>query len=404
MTELTLLEYSNEACSQFGNALRSGTVFAKILTPNDDSGRHGVLVPSEAYDYFPILEIPDPTQNATCLFTTYDLVSKTQIETAYKYYQRYPERRVTRLNGKFNDTSHGPMIAVFLKAVHKDGSIGYYIDCINAADAAYEFALTTVFGLDVQTHPGSFIVREIDSLVFSYDETLTELAALFDDVRAQGWIESLRVGSTGVGYTFETLIGIEENNKQEADYKGIEVKCKHKKEAGGASGKINLFQKVPKWSEKLTTKERIRQIGSIADTGRFGCHSQVTTKANNLALKLSVDEVEKRIDLLKRVEVLGYWPYRVLENSLAKKHSRAVFVKADVRKTENKIFFRYDELIYCEQPSMRNFVRLIEDRDLVFEFMMSEQENGSIRNHGYPWRLNREDLLKDLFAMKIQLR
>ncbi len=404
MTETTLLDYSNKACLTFGNALRSGTIFAKVLTPNDDSGRHGLLVPSEVYDYFPSLVVSDSTQNATQLFRAYDLINRSEIEVAYKYYQRYPERRVTRLNSRFNDVSHGPVIAIFLKAVHEDGSIGYYIDCVNADDTAYQFALTTIFGLDVRTHPGSFIVREIDSHIFSYDSALAELTALFDDVRGRGWVESMRSGSTGIGYTFETLIGIEENNKQEADYKGIEIKCKHKKDSGGASGKINLFQKVPKWCEKLTTKKRIRQIGSIADTGRFSCHSQVTTKANNLALKLSVDEVEQRIDLLKSLELLAYWPYGVLANCLAQKHARAVFVKADVRQSDDKTYFRYDELIYCEQPSMRNFVTLVEERDLVFEFMMSEQENGSIRNHGYPWRLNREDLLKDLFAMKIQLR
>jgi hypothetical protein len=404
MTAVTLREYSQNACLRFGNALRSGEIFAKILTTNDDSGRHGLLIPSEAYDYFPALEIHDPTQNATRLFSAYDLVASKQTELAYKYYQRYPERRITRLNGKFNDIAHGPIFAIFLKATHEDGSIGYYIECLNAGDTTYELMLKAVFGLDVETKPGSFVAREIDSLVFAYDETLSELAALFDNVRAQGWIESLREGSTGIGYTFESLIGIEENNKQEADYKGIEVKCKHKKDTGGASGKINLFQKVPNWCKKMTGKERIRQIGSITDTGRFGCHSQVTTKVNNLGLKLSVDETEKRIELLKSVEPLGYWPYRVLENCLAKKHARAIFVKADVRKAENKTYFRYDELIYCEQPSMRNFIGLVEDRDLVFEFMMSEQESGSIRNHGYPWRLNREELLKELFAMKIQLR
>ena len=75
-----------------------------------------------------------------------------------------------------------------------------------------------------------------------------------------------------------------------------------------------------------------------------------------------------------------------------------------MRTTSDKTHYRYDELIYCERPSIESFVSLVEARGLVFEFMMSEENNGSIRNHGYPWRLNNEELLTDLFAMKVQLR
>jgi hypothetical protein len=41
---------------------------------------------------------------------------------------------------------------------------------------------------------------------------------------------------------------------------------------------------------------------------------------------------------------------------------------------------------------------------LVFEFLMSEKESGQVRNHGYPWRLNSENLLDQLFAVKARLR
>lgn len=399
-----LFVFGANACVRFGRTLRSGTVFAKFLTPNDDSGRHGVLVPSEAYEHFPTLEIRDSRQNTTRLFDAFDLVSGLPTELAYKYYQRYPERRITKLNAKFNDKSNAPIIAVFLKAAHDDGSSGIYVDCINAADANYVETLVTIFGADAETQPGNFVVRNVDTPAFSYDEPLTELAALFDDVRGQGWIESLRDGTTGIGYTFETLVGIEENNRQEADYKGIEVKCKQKKDGGGASGKINLFQKAPKWHEKLTAKQRIKKIGAMNDSGRLSCFSQVTTTPNNLLLNLRIHEEQRQIDLQKDVELLGHWPYQVLEACLAKKHSRAVFIKANVRKTNDKTYYQYDELIYCESPSIQNFVNLILARDLVFEFMMSERENGTVRNHGYPWRLNSEDILRELFALRIQLR
>ena len=78
--------------------------------------------------------------------------------------------------------------------------------------------------------PGNFVVRPVDSGAFSADPALTELLGKFDKVKDQGWIDTLREGDTGIGYTFESLLGIRENNDQKADFKGIEIKCKGIKE------------------------------------------------------------------------------------------------------------------------------------------------------------------------------
>jgi hypothetical protein len=404
MTNTGLFSYCKNMCVAFSHSLKDGVVFAKLLTTNDDAGRHGVLVPSEAYDFFPLLLIPDADANATVEFGSYDVVGKRELVIAFKYYQRYPERRITRLNGKFNNAEHGPPLAIFLKGRDSDGITRYYVDCLNPADDKYRSVIDLIFGSADPVRPGRFIIRNVDGPVFSYDEPLTDFVQEFDRVRAMGWIESLRTGDTGIGYTFETLIGIEENNNQDADYKGIEVKCKQKKEGQSSSGKINLFQKGPTWRDNRSAKERIKHIGYLTDEMRYSCHSQLTTLPNNLDLSLLIRDSERRIDLRKSAEILGDWTYNGLEKSLLKKHARTVFVKADVRKTTKTTYFRYDELVYCERPTIQNFVALIESRQLVFEFMLSQKENGSVRNHGYPWRLNREDLLKDLYALRIQLR
>src|SRR6185295_5250637 len=105
----------------------------KVLTANDDSGRHGVLIPTDAYSYFPELDVSDPEQNATSYFPAINVESGSETKLAYKYYQRYPERRITRLPTLINDLSTGWRIIVFLRAKHSDGSSAYYFDCANAA-------------------------------------------------------------------------------------------------------------------------------------------------------------------------------------------------------------------------------------------------------------------------------
>jgi hypothetical protein len=168
-------------------------------------------------------------------------------------------------------------------------------------------------------------------------------------------------------------------------------------------GKINLFQQAPKWEKKLTGLERLRLIGQSDEQGRYSCYSQVTTTVNNLGLSLDPLATPEQIDLLKGITRFGFWPFEVLERRLREKHSRAVFVKADVRNTAGSQRFHYKELIYCERPSIQHFNELIRSKRIVFEFLMSEKE-GRVRNHGYPWRLTSEDVLSDLFSLRVKLR
>jgi hypothetical protein len=400
-----LLEYAREIVERAGKVFASGEVFAKVLTTNDDSGRHGVLIPTDAHSYFPNLPIPDPKQNATVHFSAFDAASGTTTTLAYKYYQRYPERRITRLPGILNDPT-ALRILVFLRAQHTDGSSAYYFDCGNAAPSGQFWSLfKLIFGDAVEVSLGRFVVRPVDSSAFVIDPALSELLCKFDSVREMGWITTLREGHTGIGYTFETLLGIKENNDQIADFNGIEIKCKGVKEGDRAgTGKINLFQAGPTWLSHSTAKERIRIFGRAGTEGLYACHSQVTTTPNNLGLLLRILNTNKKIDLEKSAEALGFWSFEKLEKRLTEKHSRAAFVNAETRRTKTKTLYSYQEFVYCDRPSIKRFLDLVSRKNIVFEFLMSENANGTIRNHGYPWRLTRAEFLSTLFTFQIRLR
>jgi len=401
-----LLNYAVEIVRGSGKTLRTGEVFAKVLSPNDDSGRHGVLVPTDVYAFFPDLKIPNQTQNVTGGFPAYDVLSGKESKLAYKYYQRYPERRITRLNSLINDRTNEPRLIVFLRAHYTDGTSAYYVDCANSAPGGrFSAVFRLVFGGEASSEAGIFVVRPIDSEAFSADKNLSELLDKFDKVSRLGWVESLREGDTGIGYTFETLLGIRENNDKRADFKGIEIKCKGVKEGvESASGKINLFQHGPIWLGTQSARDRIRVLGKAGADGLYTCHSQIKTTPNNLGLSLDIVEADQKIDLLKHADALGYWTFDTLEERLREKHSRAVMIKARSRKKKSSSLFHYEELTYLERPSIERFVTLVGGRNIVFEFLMSEKPNGTVRNHGYPWRLVREEFLDQLFSFQIRLR
>ena len=151
-------------------------------------------------------------------------------------------------------------------------------------------------------------------------------------------------------------------------------------------------------------KPRARIAGKPGDDGLFACYSPVTSTPNNLGLLLDILHANEKIDLRKSTDALGYWTFSQLGKRLAEKHSRAAFVKARVRTTKAKNQFAYEELVYCDRPSIERFVSLVADRNIAFEFTMSEKPDGKIRNHGYPWRLIRAEFLDQLFAFQIKLR
>lgn len=402
----SLFTYCSGIVGLSGQKLRGGEVFTKVLSNNDDAGKHGVLVPIEGYDFFPEAILSDKAANQTWLLEDgFDCISKTPLHPAYKYYARYPERRITRLNSAFNDRQHGRRVAIFLRAEHQDGTIRYYTDLVREnLDSDFQSICSLLLGNAINLAEGVFSIQSVDSPIFIPDEALTDLLRRFDQISEMGWIDSLREGDTGIGYTFESLVGIEENNDRKADFRGIEIKCKQIKDSGSSGGKINLFQQAPSWESQLSALERLRMIGHPDLQGRYACHSQVTTTSNNLNLRLDPSATPEQIDLLKGSFRFGHWPHSVLADRLKEKHSRAVFIKAKVGKTVGGQRFHYKEFIYCEQPSIRRFTDLVQDRRLVFEFLMSEKEGGKVRNHGYPWRLTSDEYLSDLFSFRVQLR
>lgn len=400
-----LTDYATGIVHQARQDARRGELFAKVLSANDDAGRHGVLIPTEAYSFFPDLTIADTSENATVEFRAFDAVSNNEVVLAYKYYQRYPERRITRLPGLINDRSGDPRIVVFLRIVHADGSSGYYVDC-GASEPGGRFGalFTAAFLPETEPQPGTYISRPLDATPFTADENLLDLLGKFDIVKDMGWVPSRRRGDTGIGYTFESLLGIEENNDRRADYRGIELKCKASREGSGfARGKINLFQQGPIWTDGATTAQRIRLFGKQKPNGEWTCNSQVTTAPNNRGAVLSVVEPSERINLMRLRDEHGHWLFSKLEERLREKHSRAAIIKAKARELNGGQQFKYEEFIYCEHPSIDKFIALVRNRNIVFEFLMKEQAGGA-RNRGYPWRLVREEFLDQLYSFQIKLR
>ena len=78
-------------------------------------------------------------------------------------------------------------------------------------------------------------------------ESIKELKEKFEEIKKVSLHKSLRRGPTGIGYTFEKLIGKEEDSSYEPDYKGIEIKTK----LGYSKSPITLFNLVGKRDDEV---------------------------------------------------------------------------------------------------------------------------------------------------------
>ena len=60
---------------------------------------------------------------------------------------------------------------------------------------------------------------------FQPSAALAAFLPKFDAISSQGFVPTLRRGSTGIGYTLETMLEIEENNSPGGDFMGMELKA-----------------------------------------------------------------------------------------------------------------------------------------------------------------------------------
>lgn len=86
----------------------------------------------------------------------------------------------------------------------------------------------------------------------------------FLKIKNKGWVKSHRKHNTGIGKTFEDLMGISENNDESADFEDIEIKTQRK----GSNSKVTLFTKAPQ-PKGINTVEIIMGLLIILGIKRY---------------------------------------------------------------------------------------------------------------------------------------
>lgn len=226
----------------------------------------------------------------------------------------------------------------------------------------------------------------------------------FDVLSASGFVPTLRAGSTGIGYTLETMLDIEENNSPGGDFQGMELKAFRDDDLHmDDAEKMNLFLKEPKWTDGLQGSQRVHQYGYVDDSGRPALYSTVTINKSSHDFAFRVDAAAGHVWLQFEDRDIAYWTYALLEKRLLEKHSEAVFVAAHARGEGKQEEFHYYAVTWCADPSVDAFVGLIESGDVMLELRMHVKPTGSLRNHGTAFRI-KQNRIPDLYRISRQVR
>ncbi len=220
---------------------------------------------------------------------------------------------------------------------------------------------------------------------------LNELNKKLNDISNLGYVPALRGGTTGVGYTFETLFGLGETNLPIPDIGGrVEIKTTRKE----STSLITLFTfNRGVWLQKQ--KEIIEQFGYLDEKGRIALKTTLFfNRLNSLKLSIEVDEEKNVIRLLSPFHrVLAEWDVYVIVGVFSAKLSRLLFILADRRINQGMEEFHFNEAYLLTKPNPRNFLKAFMDSQVGIDLRMHLNENGTVRNRGTGFRMHENDLL-----------
>ncbi len=226
---------------------------------------------------------------------------------------------------------------------------------------------------------------------------IDQLADALAELERRGWITSLRAGNTGIGYTLESLLNVQENNIAAPDIGDVELKSQRH----GATSRITLFTfNRGVWG--IHPSEVINRYGYIDNNGRPSLYSTVSVSANSLGFYVRVENESLK---LRHVDgkALAEWDGNTLIGRFSEKMPALITVYAESREnSEGKEEFWFNEAWYLSNPNAGNFMELIRGEKVVVDIRMHMRHNGQVRNHGTGFRIE-ERFLNLCFENRMRL-
>jgi len=246
-------------------------------------------------------------------------------------------------------------------------------------------------------------VDEITDLFNKIKPRLSEIihGGYYDNSKGYGDIVPKDVGDT-----LEHLLGIQTNNRTDADYNGlIEVKAK-----GNSRTLDTLFTLRPQFEGTIVADyEPVDRNRVSAFTRLFGYESDshpgysslyitigsIESSQNNQGFYLYVNDENHKVELFHRnfsnnkSELVGFWSFDSLRKQLNSKHPSTLWAQAKSRDVNGLIQFKYTQFEFSKSPQFITFLSLIKSGVITYDWRGYTTKEGkySGKNHGNAWRI-----------------
>ena len=239
------------------------------------------------------------------------------------------------------------------------------------------------------------------------DKYIELLEKKFLKIKKMEYVKTVRNGPTGVGATFEYLLGKTEDSFEIPDYLGIEIKTKR----SYSKSYISLFNAVPTGSHFHETK-RLRDIyGYPSKNNKLLKELYVdvfSTFVSKVGLwyyfQLYVDDKNQRLFLLvydyqkQLIDDSVYWDFDVLQEKLVRKLQILALVKAWPNRINHIEYFKYYKMSIYVLKDFNHFIEAIRKGVIKLSLKIgsynSSDKFGMVKEHGISFCIREEDLLE----------
>lgn len=225
--------------------------------------------------------------------------------------------------------------------------------------------------------------------------TLDEFREAFAKIKLAGYVRSTRAGPTGVGHTFETLLGLKEDNIALPDLGEVEVKARRL----NSTSMVTLFTFNRKaWMMKPL--EAVKKYGTLDRSGRQGLYFTMARTPTSTGLFLHVEEDSISVRHVSG-EVVATWGLEQLAGQFYKKLPALVLVSALSEMRDGVEWFNYTRAQFLAGTSPDILREQILAGNVLVDLRLHDQVTRA-RNHGTGFRA-REDKLSSIFRTVTEL-
>lgn len=221
----------------------------------------------------------------------------------------------------------------------------------------------------------------------------------FRAVKARGFVKSRRSHNTGIGKTFEDYIGVIENNLDEPDFAGFEIKS-HR---SASQSYVTLFTKSPSFPKgangylKNTFGEPYEDEPDLKSLHTSFFADSGNTYKQRFSFRLIDNPIAQTVtigvydmDGRLRDSRVGY-TYQNIEKCLKRKLHNLFYVTAKTEIRDGEEYFYFNRADIYMEPSFERFMDLLNTGKIRYDIRIGSYKSGTKRgkphDHGSGFRI-----------------